>query len=153
MPAANIAVRPATPADAAAIAALLTELGHAADAALVPPRLASVVAGGGAAYVATDDAGIAVGFISLASHAVIHSAGPVAVITALVVGARARRRGVGQRLVAAAKEWATAAACVRLIVTSAEHRADAHAFYPACGMEYTGRRFATALAPGRREAD
>jgi hypothetical protein len=33
-----------------------------------------------------------------------------------------------------------------LLVTSAEHRAAAHAFYPACGMPYTGRRFATDIA-------
>ena len=48
-------------------------------------------------------------------------------------------------LVEAAEGWAVRAGCVRLTVTSAEHRADAHAFYPACGIPYTGRRFARAL--------
>jgi hypothetical protein len=33
-----------------------------------------------------------------------------------------------------------------LSVTSAEHRADAHAFYPRCGLPYTGRRFAAPIA-------
>jgi hypothetical protein len=32
-------------------------------------------------------------------------------------------------------------------VTSGEQRADAHAFYPACGLAYTGRRFATPIEP------
>jgi len=45
-----------------------------------------------------------------------------------------RRRGVGQLLVEAAKRWARDHGCVRLSVTSAERRADAHAFYPACGL-------------------
>jgi hypothetical protein len=33
-----------------------------------------------------------------------------------------------------------------LSVTSAEHRADAHQFYPRCGLPYSGRRFTKNLA-------
>jgi len=73
------------------------------------------------------------------------SSRPVAYITALVTASAARRRGVGQLLVGSAKRWATEQGCVRLSVTSAERRADAHAFYVACGMPYTGRRFSTQL--------
>jgi GNAT superfamily N-acetyltransferase len=143
----SILARLATPADAEAVAALLTERGHPTDGADVPPRLARVLVEGGAAYLATDATGSALGFMSLAAHAVIHAPGPVALITALVTTRAARGRGVGRRLVATAKSWAAERGCVRLTVTSGEHRADAHAFYPACGLAYTGRRFTAAIEP------
>ena len=66
-------------------------------------------------------------------------------IMALVVSPDARGRGVGRTLVRAAEQWAMERGCGQIMVTSAEHRADAHAFYPACGMQYTGRRFAKKL--------
>jgi len=138
-------VRAATAQDAEAVAALLAELGHPTRAEDVPARLAAVRAEGGLALLAVDDDGRAFGFLSAAHHAVVHAAGPVALITALVVTEAARGRGVGRALVAAAREWARRAGCVRITVTSAEHRADAHAFYPACGMPYTGRRFTATL--------
>ena len=105
-------------------------------------RLAAVRSEGGAVLLAVDAADSPLGLISLARQAVVHEPGPVGYITALVISSTARRRGVGQRLVEAAKDWARAEGCVRLTVTSAERRADAHAFYPACGLPYTGRRFA-----------
>ena len=147
MPDERIRLRAATPDDAAEIAALLSELGHPAEEAAIPMRLAAVLSEGGAVLLAVDAADRALGLISLARHAALHAPGPIAYIMALVTSATARRRGVGQMLVAAAKEWARAQGCVRLSVTSAERRADAHAFYPACGLPYTGRRFATAITP------
>lgn len=142
-----LAIRPATPDDAAAIAALLAELGHPTDAAAVPARLEALGREGGAAFLAAGAGGEALGLITVAAHAVLHAVGPFGQITALVVAEGARGRGVGRRLVDEAKRWAVARRCVRLTVTSAERRADAHAFYPACGLSYTGRRFAAALAP------
>jgi len=141
----GVYLRRATAADAAAIASLLAELGHPAESVEIPARLAAVLREGGAVILACGSSGEALGLMSLARHVVLHSPGPVAYITALVTASAARRRGVGQRLVAAAKEWAGANDCVRLSVTSAEHRADAHAFYPACGMPYSGRRFAAPI--------
>lgn len=142
-----IHLRDATAADAEHVAALLTELGHATDRADVPARLAAVVAEGGAVVLAVDGTGKPLGLMCLARHAVLHAPGPIAYIMALITATAARRRGVGQRLVTAAKDWARREGCVRLSVTSGEHRADAHAFYPACGLPYTGRRFATPIAP------
>ena len=150
----DIRLRPATDADAADIARLLAELEHPADQAAIPARLAAVTREGGAVLVAVDAADRALGVISLARHMALHEPGPIGYITALVTASTARRRGVGQLLVDAAKEWARRAGCVRLTVTSAERRADAHAFYPSCGMPYTGRRFAVVFAsdPTRRSA-
>ena len=135
-------MRSAAHDDAHAIAALLAELAHPTDATAIPWRLDDVRADGGDAFVAVDDDGRVLGFFSIARIAVVHGSGPVALITALVVAESARGRGVGRRMVDAAREWARGAGCVRLLVTSAERRADAHAFYEACGMPYTGRRFA-----------
>jgi GNAT superfamily N-acetyltransferase len=141
-------VRRATAADALAMAPLLGVLGYETPAAALPERLARVEAEGGAAFLATDDAGQILGLTVLARHAALHATGPVAYITALVTAPDARGRGVGRALVDAAEGWARAGGCVRLSVTSAEHRADAHAFYPRCGMPCTGRRFSKPLSPG-----
>jgi GNAT superfamily N-acetyltransferase len=131
--------------DAPEVAALLTELGHPVAADSIPSRLEAVRAEGGAAFLAVGDDDAALGLVTLAAHAGLHAAGPVGLITALVVSPAARGRGVGRALVEHAKAWAKARRCVRLIVTSAERRADAHAFYPACGLPYTGRRFGVTL--------
>jgi GNAT superfamily N-acetyltransferase len=141
MPDSTIRLRDATANDADAIATLLAELGHPASSTEIPSRLAALKEDGGAALVAVDHADHPLGLVSLSRHVSLHASGPIAYITALVTASTARRRGVGQLLVAAAKTWAAAHGCVRLSVTSAERRADAHAFYPACGLAYTGRRF------------
>jgi GNAT superfamily N-acetyltransferase len=136
-------LRPATLRDADTIAALLLELGHPADPSTIPSRLASVLSDHGA----VDERDHPLGLMSLSRPVVIHAPGPIAYITALVTSSTARRRGVGQPLVAGAKQWAAEQGCVRLSVTSAERRADAHAFYPACGLPHTGRRFSTQIPP------
>jgi GNAT superfamily N-acetyltransferase len=143
----SLHLRHAASRDAHAIAALLTELGHPADPKDVPSRLAAVLDDNGAVFLAVDADDQPLGLMSLSRHVTIHAPGPIAYITALVTSSTARRRGVGQLLVDAAKHWAAEHGCVRLSVTSAERRADAHAFYPACGLPYTGRRFATPITP------
>jgi GNAT superfamily N-acetyltransferase len=143
----DITIRDARPADAFAMAELLSELEHPADARDIAPRLAAVLADRGAVLLAVDEHDQPHGLMSLSRHVALHASGPIAYITALVTSSNARRRGVGHLLVAAAKRWAAEQGCVRLSVTSAERRADAHAFYPACGLPYTGRRFSTPIPP------
>ena len=138
--------RRVTANDAEVVARLLTELGHPTDAVDVPTRLREVLGENGAAFLQVDESGRALGFFSVARHAVLHAAGPVGLITSLVVAKGARRLGVGRAMVAAAQNWARDAGCVRLIVTSGEHRPDAHSFYPACGMAHTGRRFSVSFS-------
>jgi GNAT superfamily N-acetyltransferase len=145
----TIRLRDAAASDADAIAALLAELGHSVPSTEIPSRLVAVREDHGAALVVVDGADRPLGVISLSRHVALHAPGPIAYITALVTASTARRRGVGQLLVEAAKTWAADHGCVRLSVTSAERRADAHAFYPACGLPYTGRRFSMEI-PGKR---
>jgi GNAT superfamily N-acetyltransferase len=134
-------IRDAEERDSADIGRLLKELGYETPADVVPSRLAAVRAANGAAFLAVDDDGSALGFIALTAFPVMHASGPVALITALVVAPEGRGHGSGRALVERAKSWAAERRCVRLIVTSGEQRADAQAFYPACGLPFTGRRF------------
>jgi len=141
----DIQIREAAPDDAAPVAELLGHLGYPADAGTIPTRLAAVSAGGGTVLLAVTAQGAAVGLVGLQTFPVLHAPAPVAYITALVVDPTTRGQGVGRALVAAAERWAREAGCGRLTVTSAEHRAGAHAFYPQLGLPYTGRRYSRLL--------
>jgi GNAT superfamily N-acetyltransferase len=140
-----IILRSASDRDAAVIASHLRELGYPSEAIDIPARLAGIRGQGGQIFLASDRGGTELGLVSLAKLSVLHGPGPVAYISALVTSESARRKGVGRKLVEAAKAWAREQGCTRITVTSAEHRADAHAFYPSCGLPYTGRRFSAPI--------
>ena len=140
-----VRIRRPSAGDTPAMAALLSELGYPAQASDLPDRVRAMEAEGSTVLLAVDEADTPIGLASVARHATIHADAPVAYITALVTTAGARGKGVGRALVDAAERWAREQGCVRLSVTSAEHRADAHAFYPKCGMPYNGRRFSKLL--------
>jgi GNAT superfamily N-acetyltransferase len=145
MSGATMRVRNATRADAPAMAQLLGELGYPTDAEVVPSRLLAVESAGGRTFLVVGADDRVLGLASVARLAALHVDAPVCYITALVAAQDSRGQGVGRLLVSAAEGWAQAHGCVRLSVTSAEHRADAHAFYPRCGLPYTGRRFTKSL--------
>jgi GNAT superfamily N-acetyltransferase len=135
-----VSVRRAGAADAAAIAALLAELGYATEAADVEARLA-----GTTALVAELDGEVA-GVLALSIVPVLHEPGGWCRITMLVVGAGARRRGLARALVAEAEEIARAGGCVRIEVTSALHRDGAHEFYRGMGYDQVSEHFLKPLA-------
>jgi GNAT superfamily N-acetyltransferase len=141
----TLEIRPATASDADAVAELLGELGYPVAPKDIPARLAALEGTSSAVLLAIDANRRPVGLIGLHAYPVVHASGPVGYITALVARSDARGQGVGRALVREAERWARDRGCVRLTVTSAERRADAHAFYPACGMPYTGRRFGRSL--------
>ena len=141
----QLRIRDATSDDADVVAGLLGELGYPTDAAELPRRIDAVRDDGGEVFLAIDAGGNAVGLMCLSRHVALHTSLPIAYIDALVTSSSARRTGVGRFLVEEAKRWAERSGCGRLTLTSAEHRKDAHVFYPSCGMPYTGRRFATPI--------
>lgn len=143
-------IRNATATDAADIARLLGQLGYTSSAESIPLRLASLQTEGGVALVAVDETNRVRGVASGSRFTTLHAGDQVAYITALVVDDDTRGQGVGRALVAELERWAIAHGCTRLSVTSAEHREDAHAFYPRCGFPYTGRRFAKRLDDASR---
>jgi N-acetylglutamate synthase-like GNAT family acetyltransferase len=139
-----VLIRDARPEDAAAIARLLEQLGYSTDVAAVPVRLRSLQATGDRLLVAQAGENV-VGLAQLHSSASLEHDGPTGKLAALVVDENARQAGVGRRLVAAVEAEARARGCVLLFLTTAERRAEAHAFYERTGFEHTGRRYTKRL--------
>jgi GNAT superfamily N-acetyltransferase len=136
-----IIIRQALLGDAAGFPKLMTELGYPVTERFVRERLAQLASGAGDVVFIADCAGEIVGFLSFHVIPLFHVEGNLGRITALVVSSRFRRRGIGQKLVTAAEEYAWAHGCVRVEITSGDHRADAHAFYEAVGYRQETRRF------------
>ena len=129
---APIDTRPATEADAARIAALLTDEGYPAGTSdilarlqrfQVPPSQVLVAAAGGDV----------VGFVAVHLMPRFEHGDRIARILALVVDAGVRERGVGHILMAAAEELARAADAGFIEVTAGHHRADARQLYESVG--------------------
>jgi GNAT superfamily N-acetyltransferase len=134
-------IRECLPEDAVAVSALLGELGYA-----VSPREATEhvreLGGTGSdpIFLAVAD-GEVLGLLALHLCRMLQYARPVMRVTALVVGRRARRRGVGKLLMEHAEHLGSAAGCEFVELTSAIGRAEAHAFYRSIGYEPNSLRF------------
>jgi GNAT superfamily N-acetyltransferase len=87
-------------------------------------------------------AGEVVGSISLHALSLFHAGGGLGRITSLVVDERFRGRHIGSALIAAAQRWFDTAGCVKVEVTSSDHRSGAHRFYEGHGYVRDGQRFA-----------
>jgi GNAT superfamily N-acetyltransferase len=137
-------IRDARPEDSAAIADLLGQLGYPAEAGAVAGRLRRLVAAGDRVAVAEVDGRVAGLAVLRVSHS-LEYVKPSGLLAAMVVDERHRRRGVGRALVEAMEAEARARGCAAFFLTTAERRADAHAFYERMGLGYTGRRYAKLL--------
>jgi GNAT superfamily N-acetyltransferase len=137
-----IAVRDAIIEDATVIATLLGELGYPSQPEGVRARLARLLAREGSRVFVAERGATVLGVLGLDRMPVLTSLSDIAMIIALVVTETERRSGVGRLLIARAEDEARGWGCGRIMVTSAEHRADAHTFYQHLGYKYTGRRFA-----------
>ena len=142
---AEIVVRDAIIEDASVIATLLGELGYPSQPDGVRSRLARLLAREGSRVFVAERSARVLGVLGLHRMPVLTSLSDIAMIIALVVTERARGAGVGRLLVARAEDQARVWQCERIMVTSAERRADAHAFYQHLGYDYTGRRFAKGI--------
>lgn len=140
-------IRSARAEDAPALSRLYAQLGYPDGNTpdLLPERLDRLRALGDDVLVAEQDDGTVIGLAGMHLVHVMHYPKPLGYITSFVTDDRVRRQGVGRKLLDAATEWARAKGCYRLSLTSAEHRSDAHAFYPATGFPMTGRRFSKDL--------
>jgi GNAT superfamily N-acetyltransferase len=146
-------IRLAAEADAAAISFLLGELGHPLEPARVVQKL-EAVRGSSLDRVwvvefppdaSADRREALAGLLSFHAIPMLHTAGNLGRITALVVHPRLRGRGLGRRLVEVAERFALECGCERLELTSAAHRHDAHRFYAKLGFSPRPVRFAKDL--------
>ncbi|MDN7879853.1 GNAT family N-acetyltransferase [Burkholderia aenigmatica] len=138
----NLAIRDAQPSDHAAIAALLSQLGYDTAPSLILAKIEALLPSPTDTIVVAVVQHEVVGSISLHAMPLFHAAGYLGRITSLVVDERHRGSGVGSALMAAAERWFDAAGCVKLEVTSGDHRPDAHRFYARHGFLRDGQRLA-----------
>jgi GNAT superfamily N-acetyltransferase len=141
-------VRPAARSDAAALARLCTQLGYPAQANDMPTRLEHLQADPGVQTLVAEDDGSVIGLITTHIRHTMNHAAPLAQITLLVVDETRRGAGVGRELVSAAENWARGCGCKRIVVTTALHRGEAHAFYERLDYAHTGRRYGKDFSPG-----
>jgi ribosomal protein S18 acetylase RimI-like enzyme len=143
--AASVTLREPTPEDAAAVAALLGELGYTTTAEQAAERLARIAADPSTvAYVAEVEGEVA-GLGALHAQNLVERDEVGCEVAALIVGERFRRRGIGELLMGAIEAEARARGAEYVVLNTAHRRADAHAFYEALGYEHTGRRYAKEL--------
>ncbi len=139
-------IRPATAADASALAALMAHLGYPASADAIAARLATLDARTDiATFVAETDTGIA-GMIGLQISPVLYRDDPNGAITALVVSPDFRGQGVAAKLVDHGERWLLDHGASRASVMPSTHRADAHRLYERLGYAPTGTRFTKSLS-------
>jgi GNAT superfamily N-acetyltransferase len=141
----GIEVRDASAADSTSLAGLLAQLGYPVPAPELPARLERLREQGNGQVLVAVVEGQVVAFAAFEISYPIHNEDPVAHLTAIAVAQAARRKGIGRRLLLAVESAARAAGCDHVVVTSAEQRSDAHAFYPSAGWPATGRRFGKRL--------
>ena len=146
---ADIAIRHATVADSEPVARLVSELGYPTSASQMQRRLDAVLQDDDYhTLVASNGEGV-VGFVGTRVGPLYEDDGYYGQIMALAVAPAYQRRGVGRRLMQAAESALVAAGARQVVVTSGNHRTDAHAFYERCGYSFTGRRYRKSLAPFR----
>jgi len=140
-----IEVRPCAPEDAAAVSALLGELGYEVSPQAAGERVRRLnETGSDPTFIAGED-GRPLNLIALHRCHMIQYRTPVTRITAPVVHHRARRRGIGRLLIDHALRWAEQSGCELVELTSALNRAEAHAFYRDVGFEPNSLRFRKSL--------
>ena len=139
-------IRTASPDDAAALAALATEMGYPTTPEAMGARLHRIIPRDDyETYVAERD-GRVVGFAGVMHGLSYVYDPPYARLLALVVEPGERGRGTGAALVAAAERWAREHGAAQLHLTTALRREGAHRFYERLGYERTGARYVRKLA-------
>jgi GNAT superfamily N-acetyltransferase len=140
-------IRDLKPEDLTALGMLLGELGYPVAADELPGRLARFLSGADnrVLVMESEASGAVLAFAALEITHPVHHPNPVAHLSSFAVASSARRQGLGRRLLAAVEEAARQRGCGLLVLTSGNHRAEAHVFYPAAGYAQTGHKFTKPL--------
>lgn len=134
-------LRSASAMDADDVAALLSEMGYPCSQAEAGERIRVIIDNDRQALVLARSAGRVCGLIALDFMYYLPLGSTTCRITALVVTSDAQGNGLGRQLLKEAERRARFAGAARLELTSGSQRADAHAFYKACGFSDGTLRF------------
>jgi len=137
-------VRDGRAAESPALAELLSQLGHDVPPAWLGGWMGSMNRTSDRVLVA-EEAGAPLGVAVVHATPFLHEAGHRARLTALVVDAGARSRGLGGLLLTACEEVALQMGCSVLELTTGDWRRDAHRFYERQGYTYVSRRYSKHL--------
>jgi GNAT superfamily N-acetyltransferase len=143
----EITIRAARSSDAAAIAALVKQLGYDAEPSEVATRLSRLLARSDQQFVVADADGRAVGWIHMLLSEYVE-ADAFVIIGGLVVDREYRKQGIGRRLLAHAEEWAARHGCSVVRLSSSVTRTEAHAFYQRVGYTSIKTQYSFAKSVG-----
>jgi GNAT superfamily N-acetyltransferase len=134
-------LRSASLMDADDVAALLSELGYPCEQPEAAQRIATITENDRQALVVARVGGVVSGLVALDFMYYLPLGTTTCRITALVVSPSARGQGLGRQLLREAERRARGGGAARLELSSGSQRADAHAFYKACGFSDGTLRF------------
>ncbi len=137
----RIVVRRARIKDSEAIADLLGELGYPNTIRFARSKIKKLSSGRNDRLFAVTYCGQVVGFVSCHIVPLMHESGNVCRVTALVVAEEFCGRGLGRELIVKAEHFARTRRCIKIEITSGEHRTRAHDFYRKLGYQEVSRRF------------
>ena len=132
----TVTIRPATDADADAIAALFTDEGYPAGPSDIVERLTRFASAHSRVLVAERE-GAVLGFVAFHALPRFEHDDRIVRILALVVDAGARERGVGRALMTEAESIATELGAAFIEITAGHHRPDARRLYESAGYDAT----------------
>jgi GNAT superfamily N-acetyltransferase len=142
----SVEIREARPNDAAAVAALLGELGYPTTEDEAAVRLKRLGEEPQTRVLVAELDGAVAALGAIRSEWPLEHGEPWARVIALVVGEEHRGLGIGARLLDALEAEAISRGCITVVLTSGNHRHEAHSFYERRGYEATGKRFAKGLS-------
>jgi len=131
-------IRPAKASDAPKIADLLGELGYAVHPSFILARLNLLHGRPDASVLVAEAAENVIGVVAVHLFPLFHADVWTGRITALVVSAHHRRRGIGRLLLDAAEGFAWNHGCTRVEVTSGGTHEPAPQFYESHGYQRPG---------------
>lgn len=141
----NPAVRPASAEDGFGLSELLGILGYPCPPEEASQRVLDLRLDQNQNLLVADSQGRLIGMVCCDLSYYLPLGAPTCRITALAVDPMAQRRGVGRLLLREAEAHARKAGAVRIELTSAPHRQEAHTFYRACGYGDGALRFVKRL--------
>ena len=130
----TLTIRPATDADADAIASLFTDEGYPAGPSDIVERLTRFASAHSQVLVAEHE-GAVLGFIAIHAMPRFEHDDRIVRILALVVDAGARERGVGRTLMADAERIGAELGAAFIEITAGHHRPEARRLYESAGYD------------------